>query len=186
MIIKHSKTCLKILIDSKRKFWWCWGPGWWMQLQFFSKLSWMLKLLWLNEKHNKPKNITMGCSCTAVFFWDIAFFGQGYFCPPPPGGLRWFFFQSQETVFIALRTRGKDNRPKNRSLKRKVITVVKCIYILNIKKRGRSAPPPGRIRVKIILDIFKERPKMSIKVLNLKMSGAEQKLAAQFEWIDNL
>ena len=96
------------------------------------------------------------------------------------------FFQSQETVFIALRTRGKDNRPKNRSLKRKVITVVKCIFILNIKKRGRSAPPPGRIRVKIILDIFKERPKMSIKVLNLKMSGAEQKLAAQFEWIDNL
>ena len=55
------------------------------------------------------------------------------------------------------------------------------------KKEGQICPPPpGRIRVKIILDIFKERPKMSIKVLNLKMSGAEQKLAAQFEWIDNL
>ena len=64
-------------------------------------------------KNNRPTNMTLRCSCTAVHF---EFFGQVIISPPVL--IKVNFCQSQKTIFLALRTRGKDNRPKNRSLER--------------------------------------------------------------------
>ena len=49
------------------------------------------------------------------------------------------FCQSQETFFIALRTREKITKLKKseiREVLERVITAVKCIFILNNKKRA--------------------------------------------------
>ena len=51
----------------------------------------------------------------AVHFFSNCVFSPGQICPPPLDAIKLDFRQSQETVFIALRTRGKDNRSNNRS-----------------------------------------------------------------------
>ena len=73
---------------------------------------------------------------------------------PPPDTIKLDFRQSQETVFIALRARGKDNRSKNRNL---VLESDNCgqMYLFSIiKNPGADLESELRYRYKTLQDIF--------------------------------
>ena len=74
-------------------------------------------------------------------------FWLGQICP---SSIKLDFHQSQETVFIAQRTRGKDNRSKNSNLELKVVErAVKSIFIFMIKNLGQIPPPPPSNTIKV-------------------------------------
>ena len=77
----------------------------------------------------------------------IAFFGQ-VILGPSRHDKGEFFPNPENNFFMTKDYRGKDNRPKNRSLERCQRVITAAIFFYNeLKKVGSNQPPPVMIRV---------------------------------------